>query len=243
MRVWAHGFFVESSKYNGKMKPIWRRTLLLMWMALAWGSGAAQILSVPPGASSVPARSAPEAEDSGTPKPGRDKLRRLTEPSEASTQALQAGFLKLKRLCEYGSSAPNNAPYDPPLIGVQTRNELALLARTLEKVTNDFRQTSRITTQGRCTLLPPLLLMGDACRGFKDDQQVLKYADQTAKRLITQAQTRLDLYDQYLELEHQGCTRPGFARKLWASEESNLWPLLLEAPAAFKQYFSTAATN
>jgi len=216
------------------MKFVWRHTLLLMWMAFAAAAFASQSIPAVVGSDAVNRASTPDTDEPSVSKQAREKLRRLTGPSDASTQALQSGFVKLKRLCEFGTSTQNNTDYNPPLIAARTRNELSLLTRSLEKVTNDYRQTSRISTLASCKFMPALLLLSGACQGFQEDTQRLQQAEQSAKRLVAQAQVRLDLYDQYLELEHQGCTRPGFARKLWASEEANLWPLLLEAPSVFK---------
>ena len=216
------------------MKFVWRHTLLLMWMAFAAAALASQNTPALVGPNAVNRAGTLYTDESSIPKQAREKIQRLTGPSDASTQALQSGFVKLKRLCEFGTSTQSNTEYDPPLIAARTRNELSVLTRSLEKVTNDFRQTSRISTLASCKFIPALLLLSGACQGFQEDMQRVQEAEQAAKRLVAQAQTRLDLYDQYLELEHQGCTRPGFARKLWASEEANLWPLLLEAPSVFK---------
>ena len=221
------------------MNFVSRHTLLWMW--LVWASGAIASQSVGAAATEATANRwrTPGAQEAGTEKAAREKIQSLTGPSEASTLALRGGYIKLKRLCEFGSTTPSTAHYDPPLISPKTRAELTRLTRTLEQVTDAYRQKSRVTTQAGCQFLPALLSYSGACQGYFDDSARLKAASEAAQQLAAQAQERLDLYDRYLELEHRGCTRDGFARRLWASEESNLWPLLLEVPAAFKVYLPT----
>jgi hypothetical protein len=207
-----------------------------MWLAWASCAIASQNAGAPSTEASANRWRTPGAQEAGTEKAAREKIQSLTGPSEASTLALRGGYLKLKRLCEFGSTTPSTAPYEPPLISPKTRGELSQLTRTLEQVTDAYRQKSRVSAQGSCQFLPKLLVYSGACQGYFEDSARLKGANEAAQQLVSQARERLDLYDRYLELEHRGCTRDGFARRLWASEESNLWPLLLEVPAAFKQY-------
>lgn len=220
-----------------------RHTLLLLWVAYASTALAAQSVTVQASDIRVFGSKPAEPEEPIASRSAREAIQRLTGPSEAATQTLQSGFLKLKRLCEYGRSNPPASDIELPPMTPKAREELTILARSLERITSDYQKSSRISTQANCRYLPMMLLSGSACQGFKEDTERLRTAEQTASRLVSLAQDRLKLYDQYVELERQGCTRTGFARKLWASEESNLWPLLMEAPAAFQQFLPTAPAN
>ena len=225
------------------MNFVSRHTLLWMWFAWALSALVSQSFGASSSETAPDRWMASGAQETAQTKSAREKIQSLRGPSDASTQALRSGFVKLKRLCEYGSATPSAVGDEPPLISLRTRGELSRLARALEQAADLYRQKSRVSTQASCQYLPALLSYSGACQGYFDDSARLKLAGEAATQLVAQAQERLDLYDRYLALEHQGCTREGFAKKLWASEEAHLWPLLMEAPAAFKLFLPTSAAD
>jgi hypothetical protein len=54
-------------------------------------------------------------------------------------------------------------------------------------------------------------------------------------RLTSEAEQRLSLYDKYTQMEARGCTRPGFAQRLWQTEQGLLWPVVMQAPEFLKR--------
>jgi hypothetical protein len=176
----------------------------------------------------------------------REQLSVLTQPSENATQALQIGFLKLRRVCDYGlheKPAQSGTEGDTRLVGDRPSDDLPAVQRALEKIKNQYRQSSRIGKNASCKYAPALQFFSAACQGYYEDSDRLTLTDQAAQRLIAQTQERLRLYGQYEVLERQGCTRSGFTQKLWANEEKNLWPLLMGAPALFKSLLPIASEN
>ncbi|MDH4482385.1 MAG: hypothetical protein QE279_06720 [Rhodoferax sp.] len=229
------------------MRSLGGQALLALWLAASSGAYAAQEAGMR--AAATPTL---EIEGSSAPVPPnstafvREKLVRLTQPSDKATRALQIGYLKLKRVCDYSlheKPAQSGAYGDASFVGDRKREDLAAVQQALEKVQSDYRQNSRITKNASCKYAPALQLFSAACRGFYDDSDRLAVADQAAYRLITQAQERLALYGQYQALEQQGCTRAGFNMKLWANEEKNLWPILASAPTVFKSLLPSATEN
>lgn len=222
-------------------------TLLVLCMAAMPLANAAQGVEV--------RAAAPPAIDGATPTSPippntlvqtREQLSRLTQPLDNATQALQIGFLKLKRVCEYGlheKTASGAVEAYATLIGDRPREELAAVQQALEKIQAEYRQTSRISKNASCRYAPALQFFSAACRGFYEDSDRLNMADQAAQRLIAQTQERLKLYGQYELLERQGCSRAGFTLKLWANEEKNLWPILMGSPAAFKSVLPSPNEN
>lgn len=230
------------------MKFLGVQTLIALWLAFAPVAHAVQGLD-----GSATASPAADGETPATPKAGtavasvREQLSRLTQPSDNATQALQIGFLKLKRVCDYGLNekpAPIATEVDATkLVGDRQREDLANVQRALEKIESAYRQSSRITKNASCKYAPALQLFSAACRGFYEDSDRLTLADQAAQRLVAQSQERLKLYGQYEALERQGCVRAGFTQKLWTNEEKYLWPILLRAPDVFKSLLPSNNEN
>ena len=229
------------------MKFLGVQTLIALWLAFAPVAHAVQGLD-----GRATASPAVDGEAPATPKAGtavasvREQLSRLTQPSDNATQALQIGFLKLKRVCDYGLNekpAPIATEVDAKLVGDRQREDLANVQRALEKIESEYRQSSRITKNASCKYAPALQLFSAACRGFYEDNDRLTLADQAAQRLVAQTQERLKLYGQYEALERQGCVRAGFTQKLWTNEEKYLWPILLRAPDVFKSLLPSNNEN
>jgi hypothetical protein len=172
-------------------------------------------------------------------------VKRLLQATDMSTRDLQTGFHRLKRICEYGANNPPSPDManDTAIVTTRTRNELRDLGNSLNQVLLEYTNQSHITRDAQCKYLPGIFLIGGVCREFKNDSLKLANAEQVAKQLTQQAQERLDLYDQYWRLERQGCTRPGFARKLWHSEEKSLWPVLINTPTILKSLLQETAEN
>jgi hypothetical protein len=241
-------FFENYKKYNQKMKFLGVQTLIALWLAFAPVAHAVQGLD-----GRATASPAVDGEAPATPKAGtavasvREQLSRLTQPSDNATQALQIGFLKLKRVCDYGLNekpAPIATEVEATkLVGDRQREDLANVQRALEKIETEYRQSSRITKNASCKYAPALQLFSAACRGFYEDNDRLTLADQAAQRLVAQTQERLKLYGQYEALERQGCVRAGFTQKLWTNEEKYLWPILLRAPDVFKSLLPSDTEN
>jgi len=205
------------------MKPGRRQAIVLLTVALALSASATA-------ASSNDGRS----------------VKRLLQATDMSTRDLQTGFQRLERICEYGANnrpAPPDMADDTAIVTTRTRNELRDLSNSLNQVLLEYTNQSHITRDAQCKYLPSIFLIGGVCREFKNDSLKLANAEQVAKQLTQQAQERLDLYDQYWRLERQGCTRPGFARKLWYSEQKSLWPLLVSTPTIFKSLLQETAEN
>lgn len=176
----------------------------------------------------------------------REQFSRLTRPSDNATQALQTGFVKLKRVCDYGlheKTASTGTEGDLRMAGERPLQELASVQRALEQIGNAYRQASRITKNASCKYAPVLQYLTQSCRGFYEDSDRLMVAGQAAQRLVSQTRERLKLYGQYEVLELQGCTRAGFTQKLWANEEKYLWPMVMGAPAVFKALLPSASEN
>ncbi len=229
------------------MKSLGGQALLALWLAASSGAYAAQEAGMRAAATPILGSEVTSAPvPSSNVAQARENLVRLTQPSMNATRALQIGFLKIKRVCDYGlreKPSHNAVDADAVFIGERKREDLAVLQQTLENIQSDYRQTSRITKNASCKYAPALQLFSAACRGFYEDSDRLAVADQAAQRLITQAQERLALYGQYQVLEQQGCIRARFNMKLWANEEKNLWPILISAPAVFKLLLPSAVEH
>lgn len=218
-----------------------QQALILLIAACAFGASASQVLAATARANAAHGK---EAADAGV-KAG-EKMRRLAQASDIATQELRGGFNRLKRICEYG--ARNNpdqtgSPAEAVLISQQTRGDIRELKDSLDRILGEYKKSSSITQNAGCKYMPAFFPLGGACQRFQEDSERLSVANQTVRQLTTQVLERLDLYDQYWQLENQGCTRPGFALKLWSIEEKSLWPLLLEAPATLKSLLPSAAEN
>lgn len=215
-----------------------RHQALILLSTLALSGLSSQTLAATASATSKEAGSAPPN--------AREKMLRLAQASDVATEELRGGFNKLKRLCEYTAGAkpsqPESAKGDA-FISLQTRSDLREVKISLDRILVDYKKNSHVTQSAGCKYLPAFFARSGTCQRFQKDSERLADAELLAGQASRQALERLELYDQYWQLERQGCTRPGFALKLWSIEDRNLWPLLLNAPNTLKSMLPSAAEN
>lgn len=228
------------------MTLVRHQALLLLALALTMSAGSSHVSASTTNLNAANSASAVgKASVDGLQK-ANDKLRRLAQASETSTQELRGGFEKLKRICDYGPRAgATTAPtYDEaPLITLQTRGDLRSVKDALARQLGEFKTSSRITRNGVCQYLPPIFFLSSGCQKFQEDSERLATATQIAGQITKQAEERLGLYDQYWRLEQQSCTRPGFAKKLWNIEEKSLWPKILDTPSDMNVLLQNSNTD
>ncbi len=174
-----------------------------------------------------------------------NKFNQRVQSSTQATQELQNGLSKLQRICSQGNSTSVQQPKQASdLLAskiAKSELELASVQAAARNVVKDFSQNSRIAKYGACKYMPSFLPF--ACEGFRQDSALLDLAAQNAQKIITDARQRLYLYEQFAKLEDQGCARPGFTMKLWDTELTYLWPIVLQGPVALKTTLSYAPNH
>lgn len=164
-------------------------------------------------------------------------LQQYMAPTDQVLADLKAGLRKLQRLC----AAPT--PIDKVLEPLASSNletlraqfELARVrlvgAQRQTQVTMDaFERQSGVGQMPWCQVTPSWM---PVCGGYRTNLQLLSRVKESSVRLFSEAQQRLDVYEQYAALEDKQCTTRGFTRRLWITEETYLWPLVIGAPAFF----------
>lgn len=176
----------------------------------------------------------------------RKRLDTQVQPPSQATKELQNGYQKLNRVCTLGKS-----PSPPPMASLldlsgetdKARLQLRGVELALQQVLKDYAQNSRITRLSACRYVPSFVPLSFTCEGFREDRARLDLATQTVQKLVSEANQRLDLYEQIGQLELRGCTRPGFSLKLWETEQSYLWPTLVDSPNLFRALLPEAALD
>ncbi|PUE11078.1 hypothetical protein B9Z51_01760 [Limnohabitans sp. T6-5] len=208
-------------------------------MTLAWASNpepTAPLQLLP-----SPSASGVSSADAGT------KFSKNVQAASQATQELQNGFSKLQRLCTYGNDIPASSSSQvmdvlAPLTA-KAQSDLANVQAGLQSTAKTFSQSSRITKNSYCRYVPPFGPLAFVCEGFRYDSAKLHLASRDMQIITADAHQRLYLYEQFVKLEEQGCTRAGFTMKLWETETTFLWPVVLQAPVVFKTTLTYAPSH
>lgn len=158
-------------------------------------------------------------------------------PTQQVVQELQSGFSRLNRMCSYGSATSQPDSKELDFLASQlsmARNQLFDVQSKIDLALTEFRQKSSLATASYCRFVPEFSLVGLTCQAYRQDAIKVASVVRIADQLTADAALRIDLYEKYLQLEARGCTRTGFAQKLWQKEQSLLWPLVLQSPEFFK---------
>jgi hypothetical protein len=168
------------------------------------------------------------------------------QPASRATRELQSGYQKLTRMCGIGKPAlPAQVASLLELPGktAKARLELKAVEVNLQQVLKDYAQNSRITKLNACRFVPIFAPLSFTCDGFRQDRARLDLATEVAQNLLSEARQRLDLYEQFGQLEIRGCSRPGFSLKLWETEQTYLWSSLTDSPSFFRTLLPEAALD
>jgi hypothetical protein len=171
----------------------------------------------------------------------RQRITNRLQPATQATRELQSGYQKLNRVCAIGKSPPPAlTPSLPQMSGLtaRARSQLNSTELALQQVLADFTQNSRLTRLSACRYVPSFVPLSFTCEGFRQDSARLDTAKEAIQKLVGEAHQRLDLYEQFAQLELQGCTRPGFSWRLWETEQVYLWPTVTDSPVFFRALLS-----
>jgi ribosomal protein L22 len=72
-----------------------------------------------------------------------------------------------------------------------------------------------------------------ACKDLKEDKELVDKVSKASSFYYSEALARLSSYSRAFELEQNGCTRPGFAFRLWSAEREHLLPTLKTSADSF----------
>jgi len=166
-------------------------------------------------------------------------LQQYMAPTDHVLADLRAGLRKLQRLCAVPS--PVDKALEPLTFGnleglrvqfEQARVRLLDAQRQTQLALEAFERQSGVGQMPWCQVSPTWL---PVCSGYRTNLQLLAKAKDMSARLFSEAQQRLEVYDQYAALEDRQCTSRGFTRRLWLTEETYLWPLVMGAPTFFNR--------
>jgi hypothetical protein len=169
---------------------------------------------------------------------GPDVLESYLSPTHQVVQELQSGFNRLGRMCTYGTVTPQPNSSELDLLATQvgqSRDQLRNVQVQIKSALAEFHQNSSLSRASYCRVVPTLSLLGVACQAYRQDASLAASVVRVADQLTAEAALRLDLYEKYAQLEARGCTRPGFAIKLWQTEQNLLWPLVVDSPGFFRR--------
>ncbi|WP_143474003.1 hypothetical protein [Limnohabitans sp. 15K] len=162
-------------------------------------------------------------------------------PTQQVVQELQSGFNRLNRMCTYGAFISQPGSPSSDLITLQlnsSRDQLLDVQSQIRSVLAEFRQKSSLSSANFCRFVPEFSLIGMACQAYRQDANKLATVTRVAEQLTAEAAARINLYEKYAQLEARGCTRAGFVNKLWQTEQTLLWPLVVQSPGFFKRQLS-----
>lgn len=167
----------------------------------------------------------------------KKRLQGYLQSSSQATQEMKNGYQKLNLVCMFGQERDQQSL---PFLQVSSeetskaRSALSNLNSEIENYLNEYALNSRITRLSACRYLPSFLQGIEACEGFRSDSAVFNLVEESARGLIREANQRLDLHDQFRALEVNRCARPGFADRLWSTEQRHLGSILTDLTGLFR---------
>jgi len=78
-------------------------------------------------------------------------------------------------------------------------------------------------------------IISDSCKQNRNNAETLAKVTQASALYYSEALARLASYEQANELENNGCTRVGFAYRLWSAEQAHLFPTLKNSAEFFNE--------
>lgn len=174
--------------------------------------------------------------------PVQEKLKLMLDPIRGLNSEIKSGLQKIEQTCAIISKAKlaeaKQALANAPEAKQQSLKIELLSARQLAF---DQSQTVQSKVGGSRAKLEAMSkscdasksLQSDACKQYMVSNEKLSKVSDAASYYYTEALARLSSYEQANELENNGCTRPGFAYRLWSAEQAHLLPTLKNSAQTF----------
>ncbi len=162
----------------------------------------------------------------------QDKIKSFLEPERGLNNEIRAGLTRLEQTCAYtvnpkpatppASSAKNSAVVKEIEEARKLANEQQALA---DKAIAEFRSAQALNTNS-CAVLPTMLRVTEQCTRYQKNVEIAQAVSRASQDYFAETLARFKSYEAAVELEAKGCTRPDFARKLWAAEQAYIVPKL-----------------
>ncbi|WP_408599114.1 hypothetical protein [Limnohabitans sp.] len=173
----------------------------------------------------------------------QEQIKALLDPIRGLNTEINSGLQKIEQTCAMISKMKiNEAKQLAQKAEVKSnglRNELngmrQITLQQSELFSNKVDEArQRLSGQVQaCEQLPARILNNEACTTFRANKEVLQKVNEAGSYFYSEALGRVKSYEQALELEASGCTRPGFFIRLWSAEQSHLMPTLKTSAQSF----------
>lgn len=160
------------------------------------------------------------------------KIKAFLEPEAGLNAEIRAGLARLEQTCTFTNKSKPSTPGPLFSKSASVPKEVAA-ARALaneqqaiaDKAIAEFR-TSHALNMSACAALPSLLRVSEQCTRYQTDTATAQAVAQASQQYFSETLARFKSYEDAVDLEAKGCTRPDFAHKLWAAEQVHIVPKL-----------------
>lgn len=162
----------------------------------------------------------------------QNKIKSFLEPERGLNNEIRAGLARLEQTCAF---TVNSKPATPPATSsknsgvtkeIEDSRKLANDQQAIaDKAIAEFRSAQALNANS-CAVLPSFLRVTEQCTRYQKDVEIAQTVSRASHDYFSETLARFKSYDAAVELEAKGCTRPDFARKLWAAEQAYIVPKL-----------------
>lgn len=192
-------------------------------------------------------------------KDAASELRNFTDPEIQLAREISTSLTELERSCSSAiaaSTPPTAGSVNSPerisrstgvaqsstqadssqLISIDSALlEVSVQSTSLDAEIRRFRLSHGLDQPGFCALLPDSWNLNQQCRAFHSDTQRLRLVQAESSRYFKTVEYKYKIYKLTQDLELRGCTRPGFALRLWQADQRYLLPRLKLSASWFGQ--------
>ena len=175
----------------------------------------------------------------------QEQIKSLLDPIRGLNAEISAGLLKIEQTCAMISKMKLNEAKQlvekAEVKSTGLRNEMNTMRQITVQQSQLFsakveEAQQRLSGQLQaCEELPTRILRAEACTSFRANKEAVQKVSDAGSYFYSEALARVKTYEHALELETNGCTRPGFFIRLWSAEQSHLMPALKTSAQSFSE--------
>ncbi len=160
------------------------------------------------------------------------KIKAFLEPESGLNNEIRAGLARLEQTCTFTNKSKQATP--GPLFSksalitkeISSARSLAQEQQSVvDKAIAEFR-ANRGLNMNACAALPSLLRVSEQCVRYQNDTALAQAVSEASQLYYAETFARFKSYEDAIDLEARGCTRPDFAHKLWSAEQAHIVPKL-----------------
>lgn len=172
-----------------------------------------------------------------------NKIKLMLDPVNGLNLEIQAGLQKIEQTCALISKSKvnetkltqaNSADAKQQLFNKEISSARLITQEQVSRMEGVLSQNqAKIEASAKSCESTPKLNSTAACKDYRQRNEISAKVAQASSYYYSEALARLASYSRAYELESKGCTRAGFAFRLWSAEQEHLLPTLKTSSQSF----------